>query len=101
VFAHSSSAPDVVLEDGSNLLHAVVDRTDVVVSADHLALLLQVLRQRMRPEEFMGRLEAEQLPRDLRFIEHKNADGLTVLFKVRLGRHNPCKLQYMYTAGFD
>jgi hypothetical protein len=75
----------VVLADGSNLLHAAVDRTDVLCSAEHCSVLLQAVRQRLRPGDFYGDLQHGRLPRDLQFIEHKTADGLTVLFKVGLG----------------
>lgn len=85
VLSSSSLDSAVVLADGSNLLHVIVDRQDVLVSAEHMSVLLHVLRQRMRPEEFMGDLEAHQQPRDLGFMEHKTPDGLTVLYKV--GRH--------------
>jgi hypothetical protein len=83
VLSSSSLDPAVILADGSNLLHVIVDRQDVLVSAEHMSVLVQVLRQRMRPEEFMGAVEPIiQRPRDLQFMEHKTPDGLTVLYKV-------------------
>lgn len=84
VLSSATMDPAVQLSDGGNLLHEIVDRQDVLVSAEHMSVLLHALRQRMRPEEFMGDMEAKQHPRDLQFMEHKTPDGLTVLYKVRV-----------------
>jgi hypothetical protein len=83
---NSSLDPDITLADGSNLLHEIIDRQDVLAGPEHMSALLQALRQRLKPGEFLGELEPTlQLPRDLKFIEHKTQDGLTALFKVREG----------------
>lgn len=82
VLDFSSLDPDVILADGSNLLHEIIHRQDVLAGPEHMSAVLQALRQRLRPGDFLGDLESKQLPRDLRFIEHKMQDGLTALFKV-------------------
>jgi hypothetical protein len=86
VLAHSRLDPDITLADGSNLLHEIIDRQDALAGPNHMSALLQALRQRLKPGEFLGELEPQlQLPRDLKLIEHKTQDGLTALFKVREG----------------
>lgn len=79
---NSSLDPDVTRADGSNLLHEIIDRQDVLAGPEHMSALLQALRQRLRPGNFLGDLESKQLPRDLKFIEHKTQEKLTTLFKV-------------------
>lgn len=87
VLSGAGAEADVLLSDGSNLLHqAAVDRQDVLVSAKHVSALLTALRQHLKPSELVtdlpGPSGGKQVPRDLRFLEHKTPDGLTVLYKV-------------------
>jgi hypothetical protein len=46
VLSSASLDPAVILADGSNLLHVIVNRQDVLASAEHMSVLVQVLRQR-------------------------------------------------------
>lgn len=75
--------PALVLSDGSNLLHAAVGMASTTCTQEHVTVLLQAVRQRLKPADFMGDAGFKQLPADLRFIEHRTPDGFTALYKVR------------------
>lgn len=84
--------PAVVLANGGNLLHAAVDLLDADVpacTASHFAVLIDAVRMRLKPADFLVDPVSGRMPLDLQFIDHCSPDGITALYKVR-GTHLIC-----------
>lgn len=85
LLSYPSVNPAMVLADGCNLLHAAVDllaADESACGADHIAVLINAVRQRLQPADFLADPVSGRMPLDLQFVEHCSPDGLTALYKV-------------------
>ena len=85
LLSQPSIDPAVHLADGSNLLHAAVDlilRDTPACSGEHVAVLIDAVRQRLTPRQLMADPSSGRLPPDQQFLHHRCPDGHTALYKV-------------------
>lgn len=81
-----------MLADGGNLLHAAVDLLEANLLAggaanakvaDHVHVLINAVRQRLQPADFLADPVSGRAPLDLQWIDSCTpSDGLTALYKV-------------------